>query len=300
MTARGTLPFVDPTAALLDWYRPRREQYPWRSPRPDPYRVLVSEVMLQQTQVARVVPTFGEFLRRFPTLSALAAAPLGEVLRAWSGLGYNRRASNLSETARRIIRDHGGRVPAAPEALRMLPGVGPYTAAAVASIAFGLPVPALDTNLARVVARVRLGTEAHEVQRAWVRDAAAEWIDQEDPGSWNQALMDLGREVCKPTPRCEACPLSRSCTFRTLAREARPSPRRQPRFLGSFRRVRGAVIHMLRHRPWASVGTLARDSGESVERMTEAVRALARDGLVEASSAALAGRPRGRVRLANR
>jgi A/G-specific adenine glycosylase len=299
LTARGTLPFVDARAALRDWYRPRRRMYPWRSARPDPYRVLVSEVMLQQTQAARVTTAFRPFLRRFPTVSALAAAPRREVLRAWSGLGYNRRAVNLSEAARQIVRDHGGRVPPAPGTLRTLPGVGPYTAAAVASIAFGMPVPALDTNVARVVARVSLGTEAHEVPRTRVHDAAAEWIDLEDPGSWNQALMDLGREVCMPIPRCEACPLSRSCTFRTRGREGKPSPRRQPRFAGSFRQVRGALIRTLRDRPSASVGALARDSGESVDRVAEAVRALARDGLVEASPAALAGRSRGRVRLVN-
>jgi A/G-specific adenine glycosylase len=261
--------------------------------------VLVSEVMLQQTQVARVVPAYLEFLGRFPTVSALACAPLGDVLRAWSGLGHNRRAVNLSHTARRVVQDHGGRVPSAPDALRTLPGVGSYTAAAVASIAFGVPVPALDTNVARVVARARLGTEAHELPRARIHDAAAEWIDPEDPGTWNQALMDLGREVCKPIPRCEACPLSGSCTFRVLGREPRPSPRRQSRFPGSFRHVRGEVIRMLRDRPWASVGALARDSGESVDRVAEAIRALAHDGLVEASPAALAGRPRGRARLPN-
>ena len=255
--------------------------------------------MLQQTQAGRVVPAFREFLRRFPTLSALAAAPLAEILRAWSGLGYNRRAANLSASARRIIRDHEGLVPTAPEDLRTLPGVGPYTAAAVASIAFGVPTPALDTNVARVVARARLGAEVHEVPRARVKQAAAEWIDLKDPGSWNQSLMDLGREVCKPIPRCEVCPLSGSCPFRSLGREGRPSPRRQPPFDGSFRQVRGAVIRALRDRPWASVGALARDSGEAVDRVAGAVRALARDGLVEASSAALEGRPRGRVRLAD-
>lgn len=285
--------------ALRDWYRPRRDLYPWRSARTDPYPVLVSEVMLQQTQVARVVPAFREFLRRFPTVSALAAAPRREVLRQWSGLGYNRRAVNLSEAARRIVRDHGGRVPSAPEDLAMLPGIGSYTAAAVASMAFGIPVPALDTNVSRVVARVTFGAEAHQVPLARLQEAAADWIDRDDPGSWNQALMDLGREVCRPVPRCEVCPLFGGCAFRTAERRPAPSPRRQPAFPGSFRRVRGAVISALRHRPSASVGFLARDSGESVGRVADAVRALARDGLVEASPAALGGHPRGRVRLAD-
>jgi A/G-specific adenine glycosylase len=260
--------------------------------------VLVSEVMLQQTQVARVLPAFREFVRRFPTVSVLAAVPRREVLRAWSGLGYNRRAVNLSEAARLIVRDHAGLVPSNVEELMALPGVGSYTAAAVASIAFGIPVAALDTNVTRVVARARLGAEAHEVPRVRLRKAAADWLDRRDPGSWNQALMDLGREVCRPAPRCEVCPLFGGCAFRNAERRPVVSPRRQAAFPGSFRQVRGAVIRELRDGPSASVAALARELGESVDRVGDAVRALARDGLVEASPAALGGHPRGRVRLA--
>lgn len=295
----GRLRSVDANAALLEWYRPRRAIYPWRSSRPDPYRVLVSEVMLQQTQAARVAPAFRRFLRLFPTVSALAAAGRSDVLRAWSGLGYNRRAVNLSEAARRIVRDHGGRVPSTPEALIPLPGVGSYTAAAVSSIAFGVPVPALDTNMSRVVARVGLGAQAHEVSRTDLRNAAAAWIDRQDPGSWNQALMDLGREVCRPIPRCQACPLNEACTFRARGVEGERSPRRQPPFSGSLRQVRGAVIRALQDRPSASMAALAKASDESIDRVAEAVGALERDGLVEASPAALNGQPRGRVRLAD-
>jgi A/G-specific adenine glycosylase len=284
--------------ALIEWFRPRRALYPWRSAQPDPYRVLVSEVMLQQTQAARVVPAFREFLRRFPSVAALAAAPRREVLRAWSGLGYNRRAVNLSEAARRIVREHGGRVPSEPEVLRKLPGVGPYTAAAVSSIAFGIPVPALDTNVARVVARARLGAEPHDMQRSRLQELAVDWVDRRDPASWNQALMDLGREVCRPLPRCEVCPVAEACSFRARGLVARSSPRRQPPFAGSFRRVRGSVIRALRDRPSASIEVLSRQAGEPRERIAEAVRALARDGLLEASPAAKAGLPRGRVRLA--
>ncbi|HYT79600.1 MAG TPA: A/G-specific adenine glycosylase [Actinomycetota bacterium] len=283
--------------ALLDWYRPRRRMYPWRSARPDPYGVLVSEVMLQQTQVARVVPAFREFVRRFPTVRSLAAAPRREVLRAWSGLGYNRRAVGLSEAARAIVTDYEGRVPSAPETLRTLPGVGPYTAAAVASLAFGIPVPALDTNAARVVARTRLGAEPYEVRRKTLEVAAAGWLDHGDPGAWNQALMDLGREVCQPVPRCAACPLSGSCRFRAEGREGAPAKRPRSPFPGSIRRVRGVIILLLRDRTSASVGALAREIGEPRDRVVEAIGTLARDGLVEASGAAMQGRPGGRVRL---
>jgi A/G-specific adenine glycosylase len=289
---------VEPREALLEWYRPRRRMYPWRSASPEPYRVLVSEVMLQQTQVARVVSAFQEFMRRFPTVRSLAAAPRHEVLRAWSGLGYNRRAVSLSESARLIVGDHGGRVPSAPEMLRSLPGVGAYTAAAVASLAFGLPVATLDTNAARVVARARLGAEPHELGRKALEVAAADWLDPGDPGAWNQALMDLGREVCKPGPRCEVCPLSGACAFRAARRTSTVSPRRRPPFPGSIRRVRGAVVRELRDRASMSVGVVARQIGEPSDRVAEAVRALVREGLVEASAAAIAGHPRGRVRLA--
>jgi A/G-specific adenine glycosylase len=288
---------VDPAKSVIEWYRPRRRMYPWRSERSSPYRILLSEVMLQQTQVARVIPAFKKFVRRFPTVGSVAAAPRAEILKAWSGLGYNRRAVNLSESARLVVRDHGGVVPSAPEALLRLPGVGPYTAAAVASIAFGIAVPAVDTNVARVVARAKLGAEPHETPRRTLQAAAAAWLDPGAPGAWNQALMDLGREICRPVPRCPACPLSEDCRFRAAAREGAPARRPRPPFQGSLRQVRGAVMRTLRNRPAASVETLARQIGESADRVAEAVKGLSRDGLVEASAAALGGRLRGRVRL---
>jgi A/G-specific adenine glycosylase len=285
---------MDPRAALLEWYRPRRAAYPWRA-RPTPYRVLVSEVMLQQTQAARVAPAFKAFLRRFPSLVALAGATRAEVLRAWGRLGYPRRAVRLHEAARAVVRDHGGRVPSHPEALRGLPGVGSYTAAAVASIAHGVPVPALDVNVARVVARFRLGVEAHEESSARVREAAEGWLDRDDPGAWNQALMDLGREVCRPVPRCAACPLALGCAFRRSGRRPTRTPRKQPRFDGSFRQVRGRVLEVLRSRGSVTLGALAAEVGD--ERLAAAVEALAAEGLVDAGPAALAGRPGGRVGL---
>ncbi|MGE5461286.1 MAG: A/G-specific adenine glycosylase [Solirubrobacterales bacterium] len=264
--------------ALRAWFEPRREAYPWRRSR-DPYRVLVSELMLQQTQAPRVVPAYAAFLRRFPDVRSLARASRREVLLAWDGLGYNRRAVALSEAARTIVRDHAGRVPADLPTLRDLPGVGPYTAAAVASIAYSVPVAAIDTNVRRIVGRVFDGDD--DATPARVRELADSWLDPHDPGSWNEALMDLGREVCRPQPRCEICPLRRSCEF--VAAGARPtSPRRrQGPFEGSFRQVRGAVVRALRARDAASLEELTAITGLGAERVAEAVRRLTAEGLLE-------------------
>ncbi len=273
--------------SLLAWYEPRRRAYPWRATH-DPYRILVSEVMLQQTQAPRVVAAYRAFLRRFPDLGTLARAPRHDVLRAWGGLGYNRRALALSEAARAIVREHGGHVPADPVVLRSLPGVGPYTAAAVASIAFGAPIPAVDTNVRRIVSRVVDG--ADDAGTARVRELAAAWLDPRDPGAWNQALMDLGREVCRPRPRCDVCPILRSCRFVALGAEPSAPGRRQGRFEGSMRQARGAVVRALRERRSATAAELEEITGLDAERLSEAVRRLTADGLIEAHG--------GRARLA--
>jgi A/G-specific adenine glycosylase len=286
----------DGTAALLAWYRPRRRAYPWRRTR-DPYRVLVSEVMLQQTQAARVAPAFERFLAAFPNVDALAAASPGDVLRAWDGLGYNRRALALSATARTIVREHAGRVPSDPGALRSLPGVGPYTTGAVASIAFGAPVVAMDTNLRRVIARAALGVEADDAPPQRLLELAGSWLDVRDPGAWNQAVMDLGREVCRPRPRCDRCPIARSCRFLATGAVLRPARRRQGPFEGSGRQTRGAIVRVLRDGSPATMATLARRAALEPSRVAHAVRDLHREGLVVAGAAALAGRTAGRVRL---
>jgi A/G-specific adenine glycosylase len=216
-------------ARLLRWYEPRRRAYPWRS-RPTPYRVLVSEFMLQQTQAPRVVPAFRAFVRRFPSVAALAAAPRRDVVSAWSGLGYNRRAVSLHDAARLIVADHSGRIPRDADVLQKLPGVGPYTASAVASVAFGEPESAVDTNVRRIVSRVHFGVDTGDVAERDVDDAARRWLDPSDPGAWNQALMDLGREVCRPAPRCDQCPLAGDCAFRSSGAPARaPATRRMPK-----------------------------------------------------------------------
>jgi A/G-specific adenine glycosylase len=235
--------------ALLSWYRRERRDLPWRHTR-DPYAILVSEVMLQQTQVGRVVPRYEAWLDRWPTAEALAAAPLAEVLREWVGLGYNRRAVRLLEAARAVARDGW------PQRLEDLPGVGPYTAAALGSFAFGRHEVALDTNARRVFAR--LGRVL-----APPRGRAAEF---------NQATMELGATVCTArAPRCGACPLTAGCA----GPGSRDAPRRAPaqRFEGSNRWVRGRVVAAL-----AAGEALPGDIAQ--ERLAPALQGLLRDGLI--------------------
>lgn len=288
-------PASSPVPPLLAWYAPRRRAFPWRRTR-DPYRILVAEVMLQQTQAARVARAYPAFIRRFPTVAVLARATRAEVVAAWEGLGYNRRALALAECARAVVRDHAGRIPRDADALRALPGVGPYTAAAVASIAFGDRVPALDVNVRRVVARWRLGADAHDVAPSIVAEASRRAIDPDDPGAWNQALMDVGREHCRPRPRCAGCPLARACRFRRSGAVPSPAPRRTEPFAGSSRQVRGAVVRELRGGS-ATVGRLAAATGFPPERIAAALAGLVRDGLVEAGPSAVTGALGGRARL---
>jgi A/G-specific adenine glycosylase len=283
---------------VLDWFASRDRAYPWRGTR-DPYRVWVSEIMLQQTQAARVVPAFITFMERFGSVEALAAASRGEVLRAWGGLGYPRRAVALSEAARTVVRDHAGRLPSDPDVLRELPGIGSYTANAIASIAFGRPVAAIDTNVRRIVARVHLGVEASGVAPLVVAELANAWVDRSDPGRWNQALMDLGREVCRPRPRCERCPLATTCRFRAAGRPAAAGRRKQAPFEGSTRQVRGAIVRSLRAHDAMTVGRLVEETGFPADRVVPSIGALAKEGIVAAGTAAIAGSPRGRVRLAD-
>ncbi|GIW41901.1 MAG: A/G-specific adenine glycosylase [Candidatus Binatia bacterium] len=193
---------------LLLWYRDRARPLPWRSDT-NAYRVWVAEAMLQQTRVAVVERAYPGFLRRFPTLRALAAASEEEVLSAWSGLGYYARARRLREAARWVVERHGGRFPRDFARARSLPGVGPYTAAAVLSCAYGLPHAAVDSNVRRVLGRL---AGEHRAGSATVRELAAVLLDRERPGQWNQALMELGETVCLPrAPKCPSCPLRRHC-----------------------------------------------------------------------------------------
>ncbi|GBD01264.1 Adenine DNA glycosylase [bacterium HR18] len=197
---------------LVAWYKARARDLPWRRTR-NPYYIWVAEVMLQQTRVDQVLPYYRRFVQAFPTLEALAAAPLDEVLRCWEGLGYYARARNLHRAAQVLVAHHQGKLPQTYEALRRLPGIGPYTAAAVASIAFGEPRAVLDGNVVRVLTRVL--AVAHnaraETTRLQLQEVADALVATEDPGTFNQALMELGATVCLPKrPDCPACPL-RSC-----------------------------------------------------------------------------------------
>ena len=216
-------------AELLTWYGARRRELPWRKTR-DPYRIWISEVMLQQTQVRTVVPYYRAFLRRFPTVEALAAADLDEVLALWSGLGYYRRARQLHRAAREMV--EGGRgFPASSRELERFPGIGPYTAAAVASIAFDEVVPVLDGNVERLLCR-RLGLSDDPKRSATRRRllaAAAALLDRRRPGDSNQALMELGATVCRPVqPDCPSCVLAAGCRARRSGDPERyPAPRRR-------------------------------------------------------------------------
>jgi A/G-specific adenine glycosylase len=255
--------------------------------------------MLQQTQAARVAPAFERFLERFPDIRTLADASRAEVIRAWGSLGYNRRAVALHEAARTIVRDHGARIPSDVDVLRRLPGIGPYTAAAVAAMGHGAAVVAMDTNVRRVMARVALGCDPTLVRPDEVVRAAVACLDRSDPAGWNQAVMDVGRELCRPRPRCDVCPLSEVCLFRRHGTAPAGVPPRQAPYRGSFRQIRGGVVASLRDVPSRTLGTLARSLGTSTATAAEAVRSLARDGLVRAGPAALAGRSSGRIRLSD-
>ena len=196
-------------SSLLQYYDRFCRDLPWRG-ETDPYRILVSEIMLQQTRVETVLRYYESWLKRFPTLEALASANSREVLKAWEGLGYYRRARNLHSAARRIRELPGGYFPTSYRDLRQLPGVGQYTAGAVASIGFGEIVPAVDGNVRRVLARL---FDKREPRARWLNRTAAELVDKDRPGDWNQALMELGAMICSPkNPRCEDCPVQLWCT----------------------------------------------------------------------------------------
>ena len=209
-----------PRAALLAWYDANARDLPWRRTR-DPYAIWISEIMLQQTRVETVIPYYMRFLQRFPTASSLAEAPLDDVLAAWSGLGYYRRARLLHAGAQAVVREHAGELPREPLLRRALPGIGAYTAGAIGSIAFDLPEPIVDGNVARVLSRV-LGIETPLGDRVTGRalwQAAEQLAQGERPGALNQALMELGARVCVPVnARCGSCPLRAACTANATSR----------------------------------------------------------------------------------
>ncbi|AEB10971.1 A/G-specific adenine glycosylase [Marinithermus hydrothermalis] len=244
---RELRPFQD---AVLAWYRAHRRALPWRG-ETDPYRILLSEVLLQQTRVEQAIPYYHRFLEAFPTLQALAEAPEEAVLKAWEGAGYYARARNLKRLAEAT--PHG--LPRTYRELLALPGVGPYTAAAVASIAFGEPVAAVDGNVRRVLARL---FAVPEPRPAWLRETAQALLAREAAGEWNQALMELGATVCTPrAPRCAACPAARWCRGRaTPERYPAPKPRTARSVPAAALVLAGRAGYVLERRDGKSLGGL--------------------------------------------
>jgi A/G-specific adenine glycosylase len=244
----GTAFHVTP---ILAWGGERLRDLPWRRER-DPWRILVAEVMLQQTQVDRVIPKRAAFLEAFPTPVACAAAPLGEVLRLWQGLGYPRRAKHLHDTARLVTDRYGGALPDDLDTLLALPGIGPYTARAVLAFAFERDVGVVDTNIARVLAR----TAGLRLSPSQAQRAADDAVPLGQGWRWNQVLMDLGATVCRPTPRCEQCPAAAACVWFSAGCPD-PDPAigsagvsvRQAPYAGSRREARGAVLRAVHDGP---------------------------------------------------
>src|SRR5215208_2920705 len=239
---------------LLAWYDRHRRDLPWRAKAgvpPDPYRVWLSEIMLQQTTVAAVKPFYERFLQRFPTVARLAEAPVEEVMQAWAGLGYYSRARNLHACAKAVAEGHGGRFPDTEAGLRRLPGIGAYTAAAIAAIAFDRPTAAVDGNVERVVSRLFLVETPLPKAKPMIRNLAAGLVPAERPGDFAQALMDLGATICTPKrPACAVCPWLAAC--RTSAwspdydasRALRDAP-----LEARWRRLPGLVRHTFTHFP---------------------------------------------------
>jgi A/G-specific adenine glycosylase len=217
-------------AQLLAWFREFQRDLPWRRTK-DPYRIWVSEIMLQQTRVAAVIPYYERFLARFPDVRALAQAPQEEVLRLWSGLGYYSRARNLQKAARRIVTRHGGEFPRDEEAVLALAGIGRYTGSAILSIAFDAKHAVLDGNVARVLARLGAVRGNLRESRRWqsLQRTAGELLERESPGDWNQAMMELGAMICTPrAPQCLLCPVAKFCRAGQLGNpESFPEERRK-------------------------------------------------------------------------
>jgi A/G-specific adenine glycosylase len=270
-------------AAVSTWYAGNARDLLWRRPGVTPWAVVVSEFMLQQTPVARVEPVWREWLRRWPSPGALATEPVGEAVRAWGRLGYPRRALRLHSAATAMVERHGGDVPDDLDALRALPGVGDYTAAAIAAFAFGRRVAVLDTNVRRVYARVFDGREdATTTPTVGERAAALARVPAIAPASYSVAVMELGALVCRArAPRCEDCPVAASCRWLAAGRPAGAAGRRSQSYEGTDRQARGRLLAVLR----ASTHPVPTDeldvSWHDAEQRRRALESLVADGLVE-------------------
>lgn len=290
--------------ALIAWFEAHGRDLPWRRTR-DPYRILVSEIMLQQTQVERVKPKYEAFLAQFPTLETLAAASSGDVIRAWAGLGYNRRALNLQRTAQAVLNEHGGTFPDTPAALRTLPGIGPYTAGAVACFAFERDVAFMDTNIRRVLQRVFVGPDDAPASERQLLALGTEAVPSKRGWTWNQAIMELGALICTAAkPRCQICPLRTECKAYETWRSADenvflygfPQPQRVRKvaelavpFTATSRYYRGRAVEALRPLPagaWLALAELGPRvkpdwTPEDAAWLLALLRSLAQDGLIE-------------------
>ncbi|MDQ2662097.1 MAG: A/G-specific adenine glycosylase [Actinomycetota bacterium] len=283
-------PVPDLANALNEWFADAARPLPWRAAEVSPWAVLVSEFMLQQTQVARVVPRWEAWLERWPTPGALAAEPPSEAVRAWDRLGYPRRALWLHRAAVELVERHDGQVPADLDDLLALQGIGPYTARAIAAFAFGRRHPVVDTNTRRVIARAVLG-QARPGPPSTARDLASmsALLPATDATArvFNAAVMELGATVCTArAPRCDACPIAVQCSWRRMGYPPYDGPRRraQARFEGSDRQVRGLVMRELRaaHRP-VERRELDRQCSDAAQ-LERAIAGLVADGLAVASA----------------
>lgn len=276
-------------ADLLAWYAATARPLPWRETA-DPYRVLVSEIMLQQTQVSRVEPLYRAFVDRFPTVVDLAAATAADVLTMWRGLGYNRRALNLHRAAQAVVERHGGVLPDDLAALRDLPGVGDYTARAVLAFAFGHAAAPVDTNVSRVLARAVAG---EALSRTAVQALADGVLPIGAARAWGNALMDLGATLCTGrAPRCGECPVAASCAWRAAggadpAASTAIRARTQAPFAGSDRFHRGRLVDALRAGPVQQAGLPQAARLDDHARLEAIVAGLVGDGLAEWADGAL-------------
>ena len=272
------------TSPVLDWYAAHQRDLPWRRPEATPWAVLVSEIMLQQTPVSRVLPVYGEWLARWPQPADLAAAPAGEAVRAWGRLGYPRRAIRLHLTAQALVDRHDGQVPESAEALRTLPGIGAYTAAAVASFAFGQRHAVLDTNVRRVLGRLAAARELPPPSLSVAERRLAESLLPEAPAvaaRWSVAVMELGALVCTAArPRCPRCPVAAQCAWRQAGHPPGDGPRRSQGYEGTDRQCRGRLLAVLRAADGAVSGAALDAAWAEPRQRARALDGLVTDGLV--------------------
>ena len=278
-------------SVVLDWYASNARDLAFRGTS-DPWSVLVSEVIAQQTQATRAAEAWTRFMARYPTPASLAAATPADVIRAWRGLGYNRRAIALRAAAIRIVDDHAGLVPDTLDELVRLPGIGPYTARAVLAIAFNRPVAALDTNIRRVVGRAFAGDE-RAAARADFQAVADGFVPPDQGGTWTHALMDVGATFCrKRAPRCDACPLAPHCRFLATGGWAAVSRRRATKpFRSTTRWLRGRILDRLRDAPDGAWVELTGPIGEHPEdRVFAELATLEKEGLLRLDRSGLRAR----------